>query len=431
MKWVSLRRGFAAVLLAAVVIVDGASAFAADITLWPVAPRPTGTLADALDALKSGKLAEADALFQRLLANDPNLALAALGRAQIAVAARNLDVADRAVTAVLSRQPSLPEAHNMKGVVLLLQKKTAAARGEFNKAIEFAPQYVTPRLYLASLSRAEGNHRQAAADYQSLAKVAPRLPAAYIGQAEAHMLMDNPTAAFGALNAWKAADPRNLLPSRVIATVHLARGSAPLAIQELQGALKVDPKDAETLSALGGAYLAAGNRQAASTQFAAALALDPKNVTAAMGQAELAVASGNTERALAAFRAVLAIDPAHAVAQNNVAWLLANQGTHLDEALRIASAVATREPGYVDAHDTLGWVHYRRAEYARAAAAFKAAKALAPARPDIAAHLGMAYAKIGQKKEALSELKRALAPGNDLPNRAELEGLVKTLSLAP
>ena len=151
--------------------------------------------------------------------------------------------------------------------------------------------------------------------------MAPRLPAAYIGQAEAHMLMDDPTAAFGALNAWKAADPGVFLPSRVIATVHLARGSAPLAIQELQGALKVILKDAETLSALGGAYLAAGNRQAASTQFAAALAVDAKNVTAAMGQAELAAASGNTERALAAFEAVLAIDPAHAVAQNNVAWL--------------------------------------------------------------------------------------------------------------
>jgi hypothetical protein len=59
------------------------------------------------------------------------------------------------------------------------------------------------------------------------------------------------------------------------------------------------------------------------------------------------------------------------------------------------------------------------------------AKALAPARPDIAAHLGMTYAKLGQKTAALSELKRALAAGNDLPNRAELEGLVKTLSVAP
>jgi len=90
--------------------------------------------------------------------------------------------------------------------------------------------------------------------------------------------------------------------------------------------------------------------------------------------------------------------------------------------------VTKAQPGYVDGQDTLGWVHYKRAEYAPAIAAFSRAKTLAPARGDIAAHLGMAYAKAGRKQEALAELRRAMAWKGDLANRREVEALVASLS---
>ena len=113
---------------------------------------------------------------------------------------------------------------------------------------------------------------------------------------------------------------------------------------------------------------------------------------------------------------------------NNAAWLLATQGKDLNEALRLAQAAVKREAGYVDGQDTLGWVRYCRGEYAQAIAVLRTAKSLAPTRGDVAAHLGMAYAKAGRKTEAVAELKRALSSGTELSNRKEIEQLIQTLS---
>ena len=88
------------------------------------------------------------------------------------------------VTAVLNRQNTLPEAHNMKGLVLLLRKDSDGARHEFLRAIELHPGYITPRLYLAVMARTSGDYTGAAAEYKAITAVAPRLPAGYLGQAE-------------------------------------------------------------------------------------------------------------------------------------------------------------------------------------------------------------------------------------------------------
>ena len=85
-----------------------------------------------------------------------------------------------------------------------------------------------------------------------------------------------------------------------------------------------------------------------------------------------------------------------------------------------------------DAFDTLGWIHYRRGEFAEAVTALQKAKTLAGgARPDIAAHLGLALAKAGRQREAAAELTFALNKGGpSLPNRAEVEKAAAALKNA-
>jgi tetratricopeptide (TPR) repeat protein len=199
-------------------------------------------------------------------------------------------------------------------------------------------------------------------------------------------------------------------------------------LEELQGATKLDARNPGLLSALGGVYLALNQVPAAAAQFNLALGIDASNVVARMGLADVALRSGDLEGAKAAYRAVLKTDAENSAAQNNLAWILADQGKDLEEALTLATAATRREPDYADGQDTLGWVHYRRGEYPQAITAFSSAKKLAPTRGDIAAHLGMAYAKAGRKQEALVELRRALSLKGDLPNRREVEALVATLA---
>jgi len=353
-------------------------------------------LDSAIADLGKGNLKQADATLQELLKEDPTHVYALLARAQIAVNEGRIAAADRSVTSVLERQQQLPEAHNMRGVVLLLQKRNEEAAKAFRRALELRPNYVTPRFYLAAIARSKGDHAEAAREYKALADAAPRIPAGYLGQAEAYMMLRNPAEAFRILQAWKSVPQSGPLPYQVIANVYLAQKEQAKALQELQAAVAKYPSDTGSLTYLGDAYLA----------------------------------TKDTTKAMASYRLAIKADARNAVATNNLAWLLmerAQSASELSESLSLAETAVKIEPNYVDALVTLGLVHYRRADYAKAIAELSKARKLAPTRMDIAAHLGLAYAKAGSKPQALTELRAALASKTPIANRAELERVIKEL----
>ena len=344
--------------------------------------------------LGQGDLRQADIILQEILQKDPTQVYALLAQTQVAMSERRLADADRSIAAVLAKTPNLPAAHAMKGVVLMLQKRPDEARFSFRRAVELQPAYVTPRFYLAVIARSKGEYAAAATEYKGLTEVAPGVAAGYLGQAEAQMMLRNPQEAFRILQSWKSVTGAGVIPFQVLANLHLARNEPADAIKELQAALVRAPGDSATLSYLGDAY----------------------------------VASGDQQKAVESYRAALQADPRNQVANNNLAWLLAEQSKDMDEALRLALAATRIDPNYVDALDTLGWVQYRRAEYPNAVTTLAKATKIAPDRTDIAAHLGLAYAKTGSKARALTELRRALAGKAPLPNRPELERVVAELS---
>ena len=350
----------------------------------------------AIGYLGDGNLKQADAVLQDILKEDPTHIYAQLASAQVALSERRISAADRSVAAVLAKEQQLPEAHNMRGVVLLLQKRTDEAASAFKRALELRPTYVTPRFYLGAIARSKGDHAGAAREYKALTVAAPRLPAGYLGQAEAYMMQRNAPAAFQVLNEWKAVPGSGVTPYQVIANLYLSQNDPAKAIQELKSALSKSPNDTATFTYMGDAF----------------------------------VASKDTKRAMEAYRLAVNADARNAVAANNLAWLLMDQASDalaLNESLKLAETAVKLEPTYVDALDTLGWVHYRRADYVKSVEALSKARKLAPNRMDIAAHLGLAYAKAGQKSQALAELRAALASKTPIANRAELERVAKEL----
>jgi cellulose synthase operon protein C len=399
----------------------------ADTLKLKVPPTSTQTLNAAVRLMSKGQLKEADALLQRVEVGNPGYLTALLSRAQIAVDGHQLAQADQLVNAVLARQDRLPEAHNMKGFLLLLHKDRDGARREFSRAVELQPKYVTPRLYLAMLDRTSGDLAGAANEYKALTVVAPSLPAGYLGEAEALNTLHRDNDAQQVFENWKAADPHTLLPYRVQANMYLADHKPQQAIQQLQAALTKSPKDSSTLAELGDVYSAAGDGQHAAAAYSAALSADSHNSKAALGLGAVEASAGQNDKALAHFRQVLSAEPNNAVAANDIAWILASQGRDLDEALALAKIAVQSDPHYVDAHDTLGWLHYRRGEYKAAVAELKQAHAMQSGNPEIAGHLGLALAKSGDRTAALPLLKQALASGPGISNRPELEQVAADL----
>ena len=287
----------------------------------------------------------------------------------------------------------------MRGVVLLLQKRHEEAarpsggRSNCGRAMS-RRNFIWPR----SRERREIT-QQLRASIKALTVAAPGIPSGYLGQAEAQMMLRNPAEAFEVLQAWKAVPESGSMPYHVIANIYTAQKEPAKAIQELQAANSKFPSDTATLTYLGDAY----------------------------------IASQDTQKAMESYRLAVKADARNAVATNNLAWLLmegARDNAALSEALTLAETAVKQEPAYVDALDTLGRIYYRLADYPKSVSALSTARKLAPERMDIAAQLGLAYAKVGSKAQALTELRAALASKAQIPNRPEVERVAKELGAA-
>jgi tetratricopeptide (TPR) repeat protein len=94
---------------------------------------------------------------------------------------------------------------------------------------------------------------------------------------------------------------------------------------------------------------------------------------------------------------------------NDLGYLWADEGKHLDRALKMIRKAVAAEPHNAAYRDSLGWVLYRLGRYPEAAAELE--KAAAGKEPDatVLNHLGDAQQKLGQTEKARQTWRRAAA----------------------
>ena len=101
-----------------------------------------------------------------------------------------------------------------------------------------------------------------------------------------------------------------------------------------------------------------------------------------------------TDRAIEMFEACLRLDPAYADALNYLAYLWANRGIRLDDALRHIQAALALDPDNAAYLDTLGWVYYQQGRYADALDLLLQADRLRPDDPEILDHIEQTRGKL-------------------------------------
>ena len=87
---------------------------------------------------------------------------------------------------------------------------------------------------------------------------------------------------------------------------------------------------------------------------------------------------GKKDEAEKAYRATLQLDPDNAIAMNNLAFLLAERGEDLDQALGFARRAMELAPEDVEMIDTAGWVQWKRGQTDEAIALFAEALGKTP-----------------------------------------------------
>jgi tetratricopeptide (TPR) repeat protein len=137
--------------------------------------------------------------------------------------------------------------------------------------------------------------------------------------------------------------------------------------------------------------------------------------------------TGHIKEAESYYRKALDMRQDFAPAANNLAWVLAEHGGNIDEALGFAQAAKERMPEDPSIMDTLGWIYYKKGLYRSAIVELEQSHEKLQTNPIIAYHLGMAYLKNNQRQEAKKALETALKISEQFPGSEEARKVLEEL----
>ena len=263
----------------------------------------------------AGRLAEAEALYVRILAVAPDHAGCLHRLGALALAAGR---GDRAITligraiAVDGREPVYP---NTLGNALFAQGRLEEAAAQYRRALTLKPDYTGARYNLGNVLRAWGRPAAALVEYQRVLALAP-------DHAEA---LNN------------------------LGAVLLDLGRLDEAAARFRQAIAIRRDYAEACFNLGSTLQEQGKLPEAAIQYRRAIRLRADYADARGRLGTVLLELGRLDEATAELERAVALEPDYAEAHNNLGTALLDQGRFEEAAARFDRAIQLR-PDYAEAH---------------------------------------------------------------------------------
>jgi len=311
--------------------------------------------------------------------------------ARSALANGDLARAEAEISALLAERPTSSAVHALNGSFQVRKGNRGAATKSFERALELTAGNLEAIGGLVGLDIQSKNFAAAQKRIDQELARQPDRPELLALSAQVYALTEQPDKAEQALRRAVAADPRFATGFGMLAQLYMKQHRLDEARTEFEGMVKRDPK-----------------------------AVGPRTIVGMILETQ-----GKREEAKRWYEATVAEIANAPVVANNLAFIYAEQGANLDVALQLASSAKQQMPDSADVDDTLGWVYYKKDLAAMAVRPLEESLAKKPGNPEILYHLGMTYAKVGEKGKARDALARALK-GN--PQMAAAETARQTLA---
>jgi tetratricopeptide (TPR) repeat protein len=278
------------------------------------------------------------------------------------------------------------------------------------------------RLQLASIYLAQRQYDKAEDQFQEVSKATPPDIRGFLGIQTIRLGTGKSAQALQAIQDLVDKNPTNLAYRYQLANFQgtaagMERASnAAHAKQLIQQAADNYKEILKTTANSSDVWLRLGVMQRELGQFDAALAsfeqasnADSKNAQAFLNRAMLFESLGKKTEAHDAYNKVLTIEPENPLALNNLAYLNADSGQNLDQAMTFAQRAKQKAPDNPDVSDTLGYVYYQKNLNAEAIRIFRQNVLDHPQNSMFHFHLAMALLKQGDREGARQEAAKALA----------------------
>ncbi len=352
--------------------------------------------------------------------------LTALGYMQRYDKPGNLDLAIQALENSVSTDPrfalgfaQLGEAYRLKYRVESNPKWFDKAQAACEKAVEIDDSIPTVYVTLGRLHESSGKTDLALQEFQRALQINPRDAAAEAGMAHMYEAAGRTADAEAAFQKVIALRPDWWDGYDELGNFYGRQGKYTDAIQQYRKAIELTPDNAQVYANLGGTYIDAGDpkmRGDAEQALKKSLALSPSYAAYAnIGDLYL-IEQRYAESAAATEKALQLQTNDYLVWDNlKLAYEWLDDKLHADAAreqmLNLLEQTLKLKPQDALAHSTLAIVYAQDKSPEKALAHIQTSLALAPDDPDVLASVGEAYEIMGDRRQAVSNIQKALRKG--------------------
>jgi len=344
--------------------------------------------------------------FLEALKIEPHYIPARLALGQLQIARGENPQAVQSAEEVINADQTNLSARLIRATGLINMREFQRAREELSAVLKMYPKSNDARFQLGELDYFERRFNDADAEFKILMQAND--PRGLPGIIEAK----------AALGQWDPAiqlaeDQVRQSPDRIDYRMELAiacsrAGRYAEATEQFQKLIDKKPNSAELYVRLGEAKKSAGDVPGAIESFQKASRLEPRNVLSHLDLAMTYEQTGHAEEASKCYEDVIKIQPDNVEALNNLAYLKADTGVDLDQALTYAKQAQQKSPNDPNVMDTVALIYIRKNLTDDSLRLLRDLVSQKPQNPTFHLHLAMALYQKGDRPLARKELETAL-----------------------
>jgi tetratricopeptide (TPR) repeat protein len=357
---------------------------------------------------QNGDIGQAHSALLDALKVSPGLAIALQGLARLSLDQGNTSDAQIYAQELIQKFPADPTYRQLLAEALVRQGQARPAEEQLLIARQLAPRDPIVNLNLAQVYSMEKKWPEARKEFETTLEVDPHNTMA-LGQLADFLTTRNQSAqAFLRVRQYVTTNPNEANGHVILGALDFESKNYASAQTEFERAIQIDPNNIQAYLRLGKVLEANGQTDLAIARYQKALDLQPKFAPLATMVGNLYLNKGDLETARKYYNQALDADPDFAIANANIAWVDAEESKNLDVALGMAQKAKSLMPDSPSITDTLGWVMYKKGNYAGATPLFQECVKKSPDSAEFRYHLGMTLLATAQKAEGKQQLQAAL-----------------------
>ena len=332
---------------------------------------------------------------------------------------------------ILTLSPNNISGRLIRSSALMGTSEFKQARLELQETIKMYPDSNDAEYQLGYIEFTERKFADAEKRFRKIYDSKPPDIRGLMGITEAYMAQANYDGAIALVKKEIAAHPDRLNLKIALGNIAVRGNKTDEALAAYQQVIEKNPQDGPMQVRIGITYRNKGDAKNAIEHLRRGVELMPNDPTPYSELAMLLHQQGNRAQARPLYDKMLKLEPDNIVALNNLAFMIAEDGSDLDQALTLAQRAKQKSPNDPNVSDTLGWIYIKKNLSDNAISVFTELITKYPGHPNMAVfqyHLGMAYAQRGDKVSARKALEAAVRSKPAEKDLKDIQALLQKVS---